>query len=112
MPHRLKCKDGRLITPFDVRDVLEAVEEQCGEEVRNYIEAYLEENIQEVADFEQQAAEYEKQLERQGDHQRAVLCNILEEVEALDLLLHDNRLNRKRMQGAVKILRQMVNREL
>ena len=33
-------------------------------------------------------------------------------IDALDILLHDDRLNRKRMQGAVKIIRQMINREL
>ena len=43
---------------------------------------------------------------------RAVLCNIQYEVDALDTLLHDTRLNRSRMQGAVKIIQQMINREL
>lgn len=112
MPYVLKLKDGRLITPFDVKDVLEAVEEYVGEEARQYIEEYLNDNVQEVADYEEQAADYEKRLEKQGEHQREILCNIKEEVEALNLLLHENRLNRARMQGAVKILYQMVNQEL
>lgn len=112
MPHVMKMKDGRLLTPFDLKDVLEAVEEYAGEEPRKYIEEYLEDNIQEVGDFEAQATEYETQMERTGDHHRQVLCNIREEVEALDQLLQEPRLNRKRMQGAVKILWQMVNREL
>lgn len=112
MPHVMKMKDGRLLTPFDLKDVLEAVEEYAGEEPRRYIEEYLEDNIQEVGDFEAQATEYETQMEGTGDHHRQVLCNIREEVEALDQLLQEPRLNRKRMQGAVKILRQMVNREL
>lgn len=112
MPHVMKLKDGRLLTPFDLKDVLEAVEEYAGEEPRRYIEEYLEDNIQEVGDFEAQATEYETQMERTDDHHRQVLCNIREEVEALDQLLQEPRLNRKRMQGAVKILWQMVNREL
>lgn len=112
MPHVLKLKDGKLITPFDIGDVLESIEEYAGQEVRQYIEQYLEDNIQEAADFEAQAADYEKELEQQGDHQRSVLCDIREEIEALDILLQDKRLNRARMQGAVKILKQMVNREL
>lgn len=112
MPHVMKLKDGRLLTPFDLKDVLEAVEKYAGEEPRRYIEEYLEDNIQEVGDFEAQATEYETQMERTGDHHRQVLCNIREEVEALDQLLQEPRLNRKRMQGAVKILWQMVNREL
>lgn len=112
MPHVMKMKDGKLFTPFDLKDVLEAVEEYAGEEPRRYIEEYLEDNIQEACDFEAQAEEYEKQMERDTDHHRQVLCNIREEVEALDQLLHESRLNRKRMQGAVKILHQMVSREL
>lgn len=112
MPHVLKLKDGKMITPLDVGDVLEAVEAYAGNEVRQYVEAYMADNLQDAADWEEQANDYEKQMERQGDHYHSVLCNIREEVEALDLLLHETRLNRRRMQGAVKILRQMVNREL
>ena len=54
----------------------------------------------------------EKESEQTADHYRAVLCDIQYEVDALDTLLHDTRLNRSRMQGAVKILQQMINREL
>ena len=35
-----------------------------------------------------------------------------DEVDALDALLQDTRLNRRRMQGAVRIIQQMINREL
>ena len=40
------------------------------------------------------------------------LCDIRDEVDALDTFLQDTRLNRRRMQGAVRIIRQMINREL
>ena len=30
MPHVLRMKDGKFITPFDLDDVLEAVEEYAG----------------------------------------------------------------------------------
>lgn len=112
MPHVLKLKDGRLITPIDARDVLESIEECAGEEVRRYMEEYLEENMQEAVDFEAQAAEYEKELEQQAEHYRSVLCDIREEVEALDILFQEKRLNRARMQKAVKVLYQKVNRDL
>ena len=32
MPHVLRLKDGKLITPFDLEDVLEIVEEYAGDE--------------------------------------------------------------------------------
>ena len=38
MPHVLRMKDGKFITPFDLDDVLEAVEEYAGDEVRQYLE--------------------------------------------------------------------------
>ena len=54
----------------------------------------------------------ERDGERLADHQRSVLCNIRDEVDALDILLQDTRLNRRRMQGAVRIIQHMINREL
>ena len=37
MPHALRLKDGKLITPFDLEDVLEIVEGYAGDEVRQYL---------------------------------------------------------------------------
>ena len=54
----------------------------------------------------------EQDNERLADHQRSVLCNIRDEVETLNTLLQDTRLNRRRMQGTVRIIQQMINREL
>ena len=34
MPHVLKMKDGKLLTPFGIRDLLDAVEDYAGEELR------------------------------------------------------------------------------
>ena len=83
MPHVLRMKDGKFITPFDLDDVLEAVEEYAGDEVRQY----LEENLSDTADLEKELdgmyREHEEELERQGDHQRALLNEIREEAESL-----------------------------
>lgn len=112
MPHVLKMKDGKLLPPFGLGDLLDAVQDYAGEELRKEIESYLEENVQDTDAYEKEFDRMERECERLADHQRSVLCNILEEVEALDILLHDTRLNRRRMQGAVKIIRQMIGREL
>lgn len=112
MPHVLKMKDGKLLTPFGIRDLLEAVEDYAGEELRREIEEYIDTNVQDIDDYEKEYDRMERDGERLADHQRSVLCNIRDEVDALDILLQDTRLNRARMQGAVKILRQMINREL
>ena len=108
MPHVLKMKDGKLLTPFGIRDLLDAVEDYAGEELRREIEEYIDTNVEDIDDYEK---EYDR-MERLADHQRSVLCNIRDEVDALDTLLQDTRLNRRRMQGAVRIIQQMINREL
>ena len=84
----------------------------AGEELAREIESYIDTNVADIDDYEKEYDRMEQDNERLADHQRSVLCNIREEVDALDTLLHDARLNRARMQGAVKIIRQMINREL
>ena len=113
MPHVLKMKDGKLLTPFGIRDLLDAVEDYAGEELRREIESYIDtKNVEDIGDYEKEYDRMEQDNERLADHQRSVLCNIRDEMEALDTLLQDTRLNRRRMQGAVRIIQQMINREL
>lgn len=108
MPHALKMKDGKLLTPFGIRDLLDAVEDYAGEELRREIEEYIETNVEDIDDYEKEYDRMERDGERLADHQRSVLCNIRDEVDALDALLQDTRLNRRRMQGAVRIIQQMI----
>lgn len=112
MPHSIELIDGSILTPFGIRDLLDAVEDYAGEELRREIEEYIDTNVQDIDDYEKEYDRMEQDNERLADHQRSVLCNIRDEVDALDTLLQDTRLNRKRMQGAVKIIQQMINREL
>ena len=112
MPHVLKMKDGKLLTPFGIRDLLDAVEDYAGEELRREIESYIDTNAEDIDDYEKEHDRMKQDNERLADHQRSVLSNIRDEVDALDTLLQDTRLNRRRMQGAVRIIQQMINREL
>lgn len=112
MPHVLKMKDGKLLTPFGIRDLLDAVQDYAGEELRREIEEYIETNVQDIDGYEKEYDRMEQENERLADHQRSVLCDIRDEVDALGTLLQDTRLNRRCMQGAVRIIRQMINREL
>lgn len=52
MPHALKMKDGKLLTPFGIRDLLDAVEDYAGEELRREIEEYIETNVEDIDDYE------------------------------------------------------------
>ena len=112
MPHVIELKDGKLLTPFGIRDLLDAVQDYAGEELRREIESYIDTNVEDVGDYEKEYDRMEQDNERLADHQRSVLCNIRDEVEALNTLLQGTRLNRRRMQGAVRIIQQMINREL
>ncbi len=112
MPHVIEMKDGKLLTPFGIRDLLDAVQDYAGEELRREIESYIDTNVEDIGDYEKEYNRMEQDNERLADHQRSVLCNIRDEVDALNTLLQDTRLNRRRMQGAVRIIQQMINREL
>lgn len=112
MPHAIEMKDGKILTPFGIRDLLDAVQDYAGEELRREIESYIDTNVEDIDDYEKEYDRLGQENERLADHYRSVLNDIQEEVHALDILLHDTRLNRARMQGAVKIIRQMINREL
>lgn len=112
MPHSIELIDGNILTPFGIRDLLEAVRDYAGEELAQEIENYVSENVEDIDEYEKEYDRMEQENERLADHQRSVLCDIREELDALDTLLHDTRLNRSRMQGAVKIIQQMINREL
>ena len=103
MPHSIELIDGNILTPFGIRDLLEAVRDYAGEELAQEIENYVSENVEDIDEYEQEFDRLEKESEQTADHY---------EVDALDTLLHDTRLNRSRMQGAVKIIQQMINREL
>lgn len=112
MPHAIEMKDGKILTPFGIRDLLEAVSDYAGEELAREIESYIDTNVADIDDYEKEFDRLEQENERLADHYLGVLNDIREEVDALDTLLHDTRLNRARMQGAVKIIRQMIHREL
>lgn len=100
MPHAIEMKDGKILTPFGIRDLLEAVSDYAGEELAREIESYIDTNVADIDDYEKEFDRLEQENERLADHYRGVLNDIREEVDALDTLLHDTRLNRTRMPGS------------
>ena len=81
MPHVLKMKDGKLLTPFGIRDLLDAVQDYAGEELRREIEEYIDTNVQDIDDYEKEYDRMERDSERLADHQRSVLCNIRDHLD-------------------------------
>lgn len=68
MPHALRLKDGKLITPFDLEDVLEIVEGYAGDEVRQYLAENLSDTDALEKELDRLYREHEEDLERLGDH--------------------------------------------
>lgn len=112
MPQVMKLKDDRIETVFDLEDALDLVSRYGGCELRHY----LEENLTDTAELEKELEELEKdheqELERQGDHHRALLNDIKEEAEALEDLLEADRLDRKKLKKAADNIWRMCYREL
>ena len=112
MPHALRLKDGKLITPFDLEDVLEIVEGYAGDEVRQYLAENLSDTDALEKELDRLYREHEEDLERLGDHQRAVLNAVREEAESLGNLLDAQRLDRRKLKKSTDNIWRMCDREL
>ena len=112
MPHSIKLKNGELIVPFEIDDLLEEVERHMGSEARRYIEDWKDavEEEREYDAFDREEAE--KEMERVQDHNRSVLVDLKLEAEALDELLDADRMNRKSLREVVRRMGCMINQEL
>lgn len=45
MPHAIEMKDGKILTPFGIQDLLEAVSDYAGEELAREIESYIDTTV-------------------------------------------------------------------
>ena len=112
MPHVIELKEGRLITPFSLEDVLREIDSAMGYEVRQYIEEWKADVDDDREADRYDRAEAEKELEQVKDHNHSVLCDIREEIDALNDLISAERMDRKKIQRAVRNISQMLYREL
>lgn len=112
MAHVMEMKDGKTATVFGLRDVLEMIEEYAGPEPRRFIEEYVSEIKQDRVEFEEQEKYYEGRIEKLEDHQRVLLNDVKEELEALEQFLDAPRLNRTKLYAVVRNIQKMVRAEL
>lgn len=102
MPHVLEIKGGELLTPLNVFDVLEAVEDYMGTDIRQYLEEYLEnaeDDASEITDDEI------------ADHYKQVLMNIKDETEEALKQTEKARMDRKAIREALTLIVKMIRRE-
>jgi len=112
MPHVIKLADGKLLTPFSIKDILEEIESYMGGEIRQYIEEWKAE-IEEAGEADRgDRAEAEEELERINDHLHSILCDLKEEADALEELLQAERLNRQKLLKSVRLIQKMLYQEL
>lgn len=102
MPHVLEIKGGELLTPCNVFDVMDAVEDYMGTDIRQYLEEYLEDvesGAEEITDDEI------------SDHYKQVLLNIRDETEEALKLMEKPRMDRKAIQNTLNLIVKMIGRE-
>lgn len=102
MPHVLEIKGGELLTPLNVFDVMEAVEDYMGTDIRQYLEEYLE-------DAQSDAAEITD--DEIADHYKQVLMNIRDEAEEALKLTEKPRMDRSAIREALNLIVKMIGRE-
>ncbi len=95
----LEMKNGDLITPRSIFDIMDVVEEMIGVEVRQYIETYLESGNEPLLD------------EGEADHYMTVLENIEDEASGIENLLAKKGSYRKQIYEKTDKIRSMINRE-
>ena len=102
MPHVLEIKGGERLTPLNVLDVMEAVEDYMGTDIRQYLEEYL-------LEAESEAGEIAG--EEIYDHYKQVLMNIKDETEAAVRLMEKPRMDRTAIRVTLEIILKMIERE-
>ena len=102
MPQVLEIKGGELLTPINVFDVMDAVEDYMGTDIRQYLEEYLEgveSDAEEITDDEI------------ADHYKQVLLNIRDETEEVLRLIEKPRMDRKAIRETLNLIVKMIGRE-
>lgn len=74
MPHAIEMKDGRLLTVFDVRDMLEAVSDYAGEELAQELGSYLDTNVEDIGDYEKEFDRLDQENERLAETTTEASC--------------------------------------
>ncbi|MCD7825522.1 MAG: hypothetical protein LUH14_06145 [Clostridiaceae bacterium] len=112
MAHVIEMPGGEYITPFCFQDALDAVEEYAGVGLREFIEEYMQDNVDEAGEARLEAEETRKDMEMDADHFREVLCAVEEGIELLNGKLNEKRLDRAGIRKLVASISRTVDAEL
>lgn len=112
MAHVITMPDGEYIVPFCFQDALEAVEQYAGTGLREFIEEYMQDNVDEAGAARLEAEEARKDQEADADHYREVLLAVEDGLETLTGMLNASRLDRAGIQKLVAALTRTIYEEL
>lgn len=112
MAHVIIMPDGEYIIPFCFEDALEAVEQYAGKDLRDFIEEYMQDNVDEAGAARLEAEEARKDMEVDADHYREVLLAVEDGLETLSARLDVKRIEKSELKKLVAALRRTINEEL
>ena len=97
MAEVLQLSDGSVHTVFDIRDMMELIDDRLGYEARRWLEEYLTE---------------EKEVEGVRSHHREVMCSLREESEKIACLIREKEIDRKQLSTAAGRIGTITWREM
>ena len=99
MAHMLEIKGGDLLSPMNIFDAMDAIEEYMGADIRQYLEEYLlEEKMEEEV--------------RIDEHFQDVLENLQFKIREIEIAVSGKRTDRKAIFATVEAMKKMIKREL
>ena len=101
MAEVLQLSDGSVHTVFDIRDMMELIDDRLGYEARRWeARRWLEEYLTEDDDLGDYASDLEKELEGVRSHHREVMSSLREESEKIACLIREKEIDRKQLSTA------------
>lgn len=103
----LELSDGSIHTVFDIRDMMELIDDRLGYEACRWLEEYLTED--DLGDY---ASDLEKEVESVRSHHREVMSSLREESEKIACLIREKEIDRKQLSTAAGRIGTITWREM
>ena len=95
MAEVLLLSDGSIHIVFDIRDMMELIDDHLGYEARRWLEEYLTDD--DLGDY---VSDLEKEVEGVRSHHREVMSSLREESEKIACLIREKEIDRKQLSTA------------
>ena len=99
MPNVLEIKGGDLLTPMGLYDVMDAVEDYMGTDIRQYLEEYIE------------GVDMPEEEVSMDEHITDVMDNFEFKIREIEIAVGGKRTDRQGILVAVEAMKKMIERE-